>query len=380
MPIEGSGGVTLGLGFFSGEELSGVPSTINFYAINGIGLGHTARLSVIQNYLSKDQPDSDITAYCRSDKASQFFSCPCVTVPKRRHFMKHMEILGLDWYVWPMMRRRAGQYSDRVVIFDSYWSNKVVTRLKYLGYKLVLVMESHKPEPMHEKMLQASNVFDRIYFPCSSEELEFHYFEHNALWRLLQGEQFKAVGPFVRKPYGSDPEPKIIFTLGGGGDHKNEDPRFRVENYIKEYARASEILQSRGLSNFLLAKGPYMNVDQSLGPMQILESMRLPDFFGESTVVVTRGAYNLSWEAIAAGARLVTTEFSAVSNEYIESRNRFLASRGYSHETALSGEAIADAILRDPPPNLLAGNQLVRKAEGLKEIADGLRTLGINGA
>lgn len=355
-------------------------STINFYALNGIGLGHIARLSVIQNHLSEEMLGGDITAYCRSDKGALFFTCPCVPVPKRRHFMKHMGIFGLDWYVAAKVRRQAGLYSNKVIIFDTFWSSKVVGRLKHLGYKLVLIMQSRKPQFMYAEMLRASEIFDKIYFPCEPEEVEFHYAQYKSLWELLRSDKFEAVGPFVRKPYGANQDQKIIFTLGGGGDHSNEDPKFLVENYIKEYVRACGFLQSRGMSNFFLAKGPYMDVDQDIGPIKILESLRLPDYFGPNTVVVTRGTYNLSWEAIAAGACLVTTERSAVDEEYAENRNRYLAYREYAHQAPLDGEMIANAILQGPPKNLLAGSQLVRNEKGLKKIADGLRMLVINGA
>ena len=112
-----------------------------------------------------------------------------------------------------------------------------------------------------------------------------------------------------------------------------------------------------------------MDTDLDLGHLQTLETMSLPDLFGPKTVV-TRGTYNLTWEAIAAGADLVTTERSQISDEYSDSRNRYLAERAYAHRASLNGAALAEAILQGPPAHLPEAQALVNARPGLDRLAE----------
>lgn len=51
-------------------------SNLIFFGINGVGLGHIARLSVIQRHLTQSQPEITIEALCRSQKGACFFPVP----------------------------------------------------------------------------------------------------------------------------------------------------------------------------------------------------------------------------------------------------------------------------------------------------------------
>ncbi len=225
-------------------------------------------------------------------------------------------------------------------------------------------------------MLQAikedHKYFHKIFFPCQQEELEYHYKQHTTLWELLQHDKFEAAGPIVGTSTLHDDTEKVIFTLGGGGEMKEELPEFKTENNLNKYIEAAHILKAAGKKQLYLAKGPMLEIGMDIGPLKIIETLDLPQHFGANTTVVTRGTYNLGWEAIAAGATLITTNRSGVLAEYAENRNKFLDKKQYAYWTPIDGQAIAEAILRNPPAHLEEATNLVNTQQGLKRIAETL--------
>ncbi len=344
-------------------------SHIIFYAINGVGLGHIARLSVVQRHLESHNPDHSVEALCRSTMGSMFFTCPCTNVPRRRDLTKALGIRGVSG-LYNLLQTRLRPAKRKTVFFDTYWSNSVVKRLKAGGHRTILIMQSFKPDAMFEALQLANRLFDHVFFPCEAEELEYHYKSHPKLWALLQQDKFEALGPFVREADQRDQTEKVIFTLGGGGEHDNEDPAYSVHAYLEQYVETAHILHAAGKTNLYLAKGPLMTPDIDLGPLQVLETMSLPDLFGENTCVVTRGTYNLGWEAMAAGAKLVATTRSAISAEHADSRNQYLASKQYSYCAPLNAKALAKAILQDKPAKLQEATQLVNARQGLSRLTE----------
>ena len=340
---------------------------IVFVGINGVGVGHIARLSVIQRFLAKHNPTSSSEALCRSSMGPSFFTCPCTNVPKGRDLTKALNIRGLPGLI-NLLQSRINPSKRKTIVFDTWWSRSVVKKLKFGRHRTVVIMESFKPNEMLSILNKSNKFIDKVYFPCQAEEIEYHYKEHPALWSLLQDPKYEAIGPFVRAAETSDDTEKVIFTLGGGGDNKDEDPRYSIRGYIEQYVEAARILHEAGKTNLYLAKGPLMDIDLDLGHLKVLETMKLPNHFGSNTTVITRGTYNLTWEAIQAGAKLVTTTRSAVLPEFSDSRNQYLESKGYAYQSEMNGAALAEAILRDTPHKLAEATSLVNARAGLKRI------------
>ena len=336
---------------------------IVFFGINGV-----ARLSVIQRYMEKHHPQFQTEALCRSTMGSSFFTCPCTNVPKGRDLANALGIRGIKG-CFNLLLSRYIPSRRKTVVFDTWWSRSVIKKLRFGRHRTILIMQSFKPDEMYTILKPAPECFDHIFFPCQPEEIEFHYKSHTKLWALVQNPTFEALGPFVRPSDTSDKEEKVIFTLGGGGEKDDEDPRYTIQGYIEQYKEAARILHEAGKSNLYLAKGPLMEADMDLGHLQVLETMELPHHFGPNTSVVTRGTYNLSWEAIAAGATLITTTRSAVLPEFSDSRNAYLEQRGYGYQSEMTGAALAEAILRDRPAHLAEATELVNARPGLARIA-----------
>lgn len=342
---------------------------IIFYAINGVGLGHTARLSGIQQYLSANVPALDIHIYAQSRYAPVFFTCPCTHVPTQEDFKKALKLKGLRKF-YEILSTRCCSSKQKTFIFDTYWPERRVRYLKACGHHLILIQRGFKPDDMYKTLQKSVQQFDHIFFPCEQDEIDYCYKEHQELCALIAQHNCEAIGPIVRLSDTRDETEKVIFTVGGGGDHENEDPRYRVQSYLKHYVKTADILHEAGKTNLYLAKGPMMKVDIDLGHLQILETLKLPEHFGANTSVVTRGTYNLSWETIAAGAKLITTTRSGVDVENSDIRNQYLMEKGYAYCSPLDAQALAEAIMDERPPNLDEGKQLVNARPCLARLAE----------
>ena len=325
---------------------------IVFHAICKIGLGHIARLSVIQRRLTEKRPDLEMEAICHSTKESDFFTCKYTAIgSKGRDLLGALRIRGLTGFL-NILQSRLNPKKRKTVIFDVKFSSRIAKRLRSGGHQTVLLQQVFIPNKMVTRLRRALGCFDYILLPYQPEEIEFHYAKHPEVWGLLQSKNIIAIGPIVRPVQRTDDTEKVIFTLGAGGQHAKEAPEYSVQRMLEHYVEAAHILHNAGYKNLYLAKGPLMNIDIDLGPLTVLETMGLPNLFGPKTRVVTRGTYNLGWEAIAAGATLITTERSATSFEYADSRNQFLADQGYAYKAAMNGPALAQAIMQSPPANL----------------------------
>ncbi len=346
-------------------------SHIVFFGINGIGLGHIARLGAIQRYLTDAHPDATVEALCRSTMGDNFFTCPCKNVPKGRDLAQALGVRGFPG----MINTLSSKYIPsrrKTVVFDTWWSRSIIKKLKRGGHRTVLVMQSFKPDDMHDILRIAPECFEHVFFPCQPEEIEYHYKSHDKLWALLQNPIFQAVGPFVRPLDKTDETEKVIFTLGGGGEKEGEDPRYSIRGYLEQYDKAAKILRGKGKENLYLAKGPLMDDDIDLKHLETIETMQLPNHFGSNTTVITRGTYNLTWEAIQAGAKLVTTTRSAILPEFSDSRNQYLETRGYAYQSEMEGAALAEAIQREKPIHLNEAYELVNARPGLAQITKAL--------
>ena len=226
-------------------------------------------------------------------------------------------------------------------------------------------MESLKPEFMVDVLPAAMENFDQILFPCEQDELAHHYKDHAKIWKLLNAPCFNAIGPLARQFEPVDQKRRIIFSLGGGGEHPDEAPDFTVDAFLQRYRAAATILKDSGETELYLAKGPLLRAEHDIAPLIPLETMELPKYFNAQTAVISRGSYNLTWEAIAAGASLIATDVSTVSREAVASRNTYLAQQGYIHYAQLSGDSIAQAVKAGPPQHTIEASRLTTHSSGM---------------
>src|SRR6185369_4505235 len=127
-----------------------------------------------------------------------------------------------------------------------------------------------------------------------------------------------------------------------------------VDRFIEEFRTVALALRDRLGLEPVLAAGPFLDrSEESLQPFRLVRSSRLHEMFGPGVLVVARGGYNTTWEAVAAGARLVVVGEHTVTED-IGARGRFLESEGLARRARPEAAAILEAcldLLGRPPPD-----------------------------
>jgi hypothetical protein len=171
------------------------------------------------------------------------------------------------------------------------------------------------------------------------------------------------IGPVARTAKAS-PARRVIFTLGGGGEYWNLTGEISVARFMGEFRTAAETLKAKFDVEPIFAAGPLLNgADDSLAPFSVVRPQNLHEMFGPATVVVTRGGYNTCWEAIAAGAGLITVgEHLAHGVEDVGARGRFLAAEGLARHVTTDATAIIEACMAliERPP--MTANHYLRRS------------------
>jgi hypothetical protein len=330
------------------------PLRVLFHAINGVGLGHVMRLSLIAGALGEGA------------ETAIFTSCPVA-----RRFWPG-RLFGIDprlddrFALEPARRGllafhlAVNRFAPDLVVFDTHWPYPMVGHLREHGIPSILVLAPLAPGMMQPALRVAVRDFATILVPAVPAEMESVYRGEPEILDRLAAPPCRLIGPVARAADGAafPAEPRacdVIFTLGGGGEHFHRNVATGVDTYLDAYRAAALALHERLGLEPLLAAGPLLgrSVD-GLWPFRLLQSERLHELFGPETLVVTRGGYNTTWEAVVAGARLVVTGGYTVSED-LAARGRFLEEAGVARYAPPEAPAILAAclgLLGAPPPAL----------------------------
>jgi predicted glycosyltransferase len=266
-----------------------------FYAVNGVGLGHIARLSVLEAGL------------LRQGEPCAFFS-PCKLAPA---FFQSAGAVASDPSLPDAALRKefaaaVQAFTPDTVVCDTYWLDGDIGELKRKGIRTLLIMRLLNRHILRERLQRAESEFSDIVLPHSPQEVAWIYREDPALLQYLSAGPFNFIGPLCRQATEPGHQRSIIFTLGGGGEQYNPGVNTRA-NILSLFRQAAVIIKEElGVKPILLA-GPLLPVADDLQDVFEVVRGRSNEFamFGPNTVVVSRGGYNTAWEAIYAGSPLV---------------------------------------------------------------------------
>jgi hypothetical protein len=267
-----------------------------FYAVNGVGLGHIARLSVLEAGL------------LRRGERCAFFS-PCNVAPA--FFQSPGTISSHPPYSNSESFRKefndaVHAFSPDTVVCDTYWPGADIGELKRKGIRTILIMRLLHRCILMDRLKNAESEFSDIVLPHAPNEVAWIYREDPALLQYLSGGPFNFIGPLCRQPSGVGHGRSIIFTLGGGGEQYNPGVNSRA-NILNLYREAALLIHEElGIKPILLA-GPLLPLTDDLhSAFEVIPGKSHEfDMFGPGTIVVSRGGYNTTWEAIYAGSPLI---------------------------------------------------------------------------
>lgn len=316
------------------------PKRILFYAINGNGLGHVVRLSVIARAL-KDQADIAFYSTCRF--ADQYWPGRIFAVHDR---------LDDRFELTPEQRNLLGFYLalnrflPDVLVCDTHWPKAIIRDLHERGIRTILVLRNLATEEMEPAIRVATRDFSSVLFPHHPAELESIYSSAPDLLARMTMAPCACIGPIARTTSNGVSGRSVIFALGGGGEYWKRTQANSVDRFIGEYRSVATTLAENFGMESVFAAGPLLDrPDDSLSPFKVVRSHNLHEMFGPDTIVVTRGGYNTCWEAVAAGARLIIVggERKAHGVEDTAARACFLAAEGLAGHVGVDASEILKA-------------------------------------
>jgi hypothetical protein len=334
------------------------PRRVLFHAINGAGLGHVVRLSIIARALNGE---AEIAFFSTCRFANHFWPGRLFGVDER---------IDGRFELAPEQRNLLGfhlalnKFKPDVVVCDTHWPRAVLRGLREAGVRTILVLRSLSIEKMEPALRVARQDFSSVLLPHHPAELEVTYAAEPDLLGQMMAPPCICIGPVARTRLSDDPARRVIFTLGGGGEYWNLTQAVTVDSFMREFRSAAGILRETFGIEPIFAAGPLLEgTDDSLAPFSVVRSQDLHEMFGPGTVVVTRGGYNTCWEAIAAGAGLIIVgEHLAHGVEDVGARGRFLAAEGLAQHVATDAAAIVEACMALLARPIKTGDHYLRRS------------------
>jgi hypothetical protein len=311
------------------------------YAINGVGLGHVARLSVLADRLRELEPAVEISFYSNSPFARQLLGADGDTVI----LPEDLAPTDRATMAYEGFEAALDTYRPDVVVCDTHWPTPIVGDLRRAGVRTVLVLRLVALERAEGLLRLAHRDFDRIIVPHWPDEIVSLYGADPLLLDALEHPSVFVAGPLARRAVTGRAAPlDVLFSLGGGGEYLRVAEQNRVGTLLGSFRRAAALLSSQGVRCHL-ARGPFLSVPPGEDDgWTVLETLDLPPRLGGGTLLVGRAGYNTCWETLAAGARLVLVG-SHAGFEDVDARTGYLVERRLAVSAATDPDSIAAAVL-----------------------------------
>jgi UDP-N-acetylglucosamine--N-acetylmuramyl-(pentapeptide) pyrophosphoryl-undecaprenol N-acetylglucosamine transferase len=307
-------------------------SRILFYAINGVGLGHVARLSVVANAIGRAHPDLDLCFHSNSPAAGSFFDCPgtidlaAASSPASQYALTSQAF-----------ERAVAEHAPDLIVCDTHWPEKLNAMRRSMRRAIVLRM----PDAGYaaKVMAFATETFDAVVLPHSRAAIDEWLVPDPAACPFMDHPAVQIVGPLARvATVHAMRSARVLFLLGGGGEYEGAPP---VESLVARLHNVATHLRRCGVRSQIV-QGPFMKFEVPPGPWDILRTYDVPEYIDERTVVVARPSYNSCAEAVAAGARLVIVGENNGYHEDAVGRAKWLEASGLA---VRAGEDITAAVL-----------------------------------
>ena len=315
--------------------------TVLFYAINHVGLGHVARLSVLQRFLTRHKL-ANCHFFSESRHAAEFFTCPGVLLDGERIGPKTR---------WRMLeaglRRAIDAVRPDVLVCDTYWSEAVssIPALRRRGGRAVLILRMTDRRLMRLRLREGLTEFDSVLLPHHPRELRRAYRNDADLLRWLDSPQVVPFGPLCRTADRPVKNAEVIFSVGAGGEWPRATKANTIETFLTAFADASRLLTDHGHAKPTLAAGAFLRLSPQIERrFKVRRTTALHRHYGPRTIVVSRGGYNTFWEAIAARSPLVVCG-SRNRLDDVKARGEFVRAEGLGRSVVPDGQSIYQAIV-----------------------------------
>jgi predicted glycosyltransferase len=308
------------------------------HAINGVGLGHVVRLSLVADALKNLARNVSVRYISNSKAGPNFFSCPGLFAPDDPTRDRQWRVdRQLNSFLLAVLR-----FKPNIVVCDTHWPHPLVGQLRSQGIRTVIILRSLRADLMLQEIEHAKRDFDAIIVPHHPLELSHLLRRHTGAGQVFEHARVAVVGPIARTCREPSSTADVIFTLGGGGECLGTDSN--AIELMKTFSATCELLRSRGKS-CILAAGPFLESTLiKTWPGEVRKDLKLVRSLTERSIVVARPGYNTCWEAVAAGSHLLLVGSHRVVED-TDARAEFMAQQGLAVRVPQDATALTKAVL-----------------------------------
>jgi uncharacterized protein (TIGR00661 family) len=241
---------------------------ILFYSVNGVGLGHLNRTTVIASTIRKINSSVQIKiitsakhTYFIEKSKFKFIKIPSVGTNQLLNIAK-------NWKIQKSFIRTVNNFQPDVLVYDTHFPGEILYHKNIKNRINILIMRALKPYHFINAMLQSQKIFDMILIPHNEMEIK-EMLDSTFINIIRRISNIKYTGPIIRIndiniPDGlnkyniGENDFVIVVTVGGGGsiESHGESPRKILEN-IKISSKA--LHEKIDNLKIICISGPYMN-------------------------------------------------------------------------------------------------------------------------
>ena len=295
-------------------------------AMNGVGLGHLIRSTVVSHALASlgERPVIFSGGEYRTPDLEQF---PVRTVPPL-------------WYAADEVRKRVASELHAMAV---------------ISLPAVLVEDTHPapidiPPGIRRVLLVRPTSFEylvrlnetyrerySVFLLCDSPESPTWPYDEAQTRQLTGWKKWRIIGPLyrtaseavvrqVRARYKLDGDRDIcVFSMGGGGTHSHDQQGQDYIRFLRLALQVADVIEASGSHpRLLFVKGPYFQRRFPIPPRfeVVAEEGQMPALLQIARGAVIRAGFNTAWECIAAGTPFLTLVGTTYAEPVLERVNR----------------------------------------------------------
>jgi hypothetical protein len=300
-------------------------------ALNGVGLGHLIRTTIVSKALASvgERPVIFSEGKYHPGELAQF---PVRVIPSLWGASSDVRE-RVSSELWSM----AGISLPAVVVEDTH-PNPIHLRPEIRRVLLVRPTSFEFLIQLHERQSQVYSAF----LLCDSPDSPTWPYDPAQTRQLAGWKKWHLIGPLYRTPtedeicearvrnrVSADQE-LCVFTMGGGGIHSRDPQRQDIVRFLRLASKVADVIESAGSrARLLFVKGPYFPARIPIPPrFEVLrDEEHMPALLKIAKGAVIRAGFNTTWECIAAGTPFIPL-IGTTYAEPVEERVNKLAALG----------------------------------------------------
>jgi predicted glycosyltransferase len=290
---------------------------ILMHSINGIGLGHLNRTTIIAKEILKQSPQTRMR-FVTNAKFSHFldknnFNYIKTPLTYKDFLEGKISLQEYDSSLNKSILETTSSFRPDIIVFDTHFNTDILEYCSLNNIKAALIYRKQDNKSLNR--LLDEEIFDRfdlVMLPHTLDELKELNTPANALDYFTNNAQVKIMGPLIReldskkivqlkKKYKIQAKDKVIVATAGGGGQPG------AETFIQPIERAYNDTNAKVKHlKFIFILGPYSNVN--ITEKGIITKDFEPDLLellSLSDLAITQAGYNIVNEILFTNTKAI---------------------------------------------------------------------------